>query len=147
MEHRLPTLLRIASLALIGAGPCACYDFTPITISASPPPAAEGGVSDAATDSDAGPASPMNRCLACASGTADGGGCPSEYSACQAFDACRSAVDCITNQCLASVATAPQCLMQCEDDAGVSSMTSPANGPFSSLFQCMASHCESACLP
>ena len=143
----LSALVRITPLALLGAWPSACYDFTPITISATPPPPTEAGVSDAATDSDAQPAGPMNRCLACAAGTADGGGCPTEYAACQAFDACRSAVDCITNQCLASVATAPQCLMQCEDDAGVSSMTSPANAPFSALFECMASHCESACLP
>lgn len=129
--------------ALLPAGAAACLDFTPVAplgASADSGPAANDAQAEGATSGQA------NKCLDCAAGTADGGGCPSEFAACEALDACKKAATCATEQCLPHLATIGQCLPACESDAGVSDPSNPAYGPFSALLSCMSTHCQTACL-
>jgi hypothetical protein len=139
--HRVALLLAVVSTQ----GAAACLDFTPITSFGATPDAAAASPLDAS--SDTGARSQANKCLTCAAGTGDGGGCPQEFAACEAFEACKTAATCATGECLTSFANITQCLAGCEADAGVSDPSSPANPPFSALLSCMSTHCQTACLP
>jgi hypothetical protein len=134
------TFMAIAAAAWISAGAGACLDFTPITTFG-----ASGA--DASIDGEAGVVSQMDKCLSCAAGGSDGGGCMQEYTACVGFPTCKAAMLCVTGMCLTSIATISACLTACEDDAGVSDPSSAGNPPFSALLSCMSTHCETSCIP